>query len=71
MNDNKINEGIRNLFDGPSLKFDNSHISKHHRLGTYDHAITQKGYYGNNTFQSYTNVDRNGNVLDSGIKIKK
>ena len=48
-------------------KFDNSHVSNHFLKGTYDHAITQKGNIGNNTFQSWTNVDKNGNVGDSGF----
>lgn len=49
-------------------KFDNSHASGHFIQGTNNNAITQKGYYGNNTFQSYTNVDSNGNVGNSGFK---
>ncbi|GEM_PF-3754809 len=48
-------------------KFDNSHVSHHYLKGTYDHAITQKGDIGNNTFQSWTNVDKNGIVEDSGF----
>ena len=48
-------------------KFDNSHVSHHFLKGTYDHAITQKGTIGNDTFQSWTNVDKNGNVCESGF----
>lgn len=50
-----------------SPNFDDSHASHHHIQGTYDHAITQKGAYGDSTFQSWTDVDGDGNVGDAGF----
>lgn len=47
--------------------FDDSHASKHHIEGSYDHAITQKGSFGDSNFHSYTDVDGDGNVGDSGF----
>ena len=51
--------------NGP--KMDNSHVSSHFMKGTYQNPITQKGHYQGYTFQTYTNVDNNGNVTDSGF----
>lgn len=50
-----------------SPNFDDSHASHHHIQGTYDHAITQKGIFGDSTFQSWTDVDADGNVGNSGF----
>ena len=55
-----------NSNDG-SLKFDISHASKHFLKGTYDHATTQKGYTGDGSFQTYTDVERDGTVGESGF----
>ena len=57
MNDPKDN--------GP--KMDRSHVSSHFMKGTYESPITQKGYYQGATFHTFTNVDGNGNVKDSGF----
>lgn len=49
------------------IKYDHAHASNHFHKKTYEHALTQKGHVAGATFQTYTDVDRNGNVGKSGI----
>ena len=58
-----------NVPNSKDIKLDNSHISQHLMAGKYKHPITQKGHAEGKSFQTFTDVNKSGDVTDSGFKI--